>query len=1054
MEKTENNTFWDSLQSKSHYIETTMNPLERKRTGSYYTDIKLTDKMIHELVSNLKTGSKAIYNYRFLEPCVGSGNFVFSYLKEAKKLGLTASEAKILLNNIYVADINKTSLEGYIDSLKKIVSFYWGITLDKNYFEKHIGLGLLMDLTKSKLEYIPINKVFEPEIAEKRFDIIATNPPYKNLKAERSHYANEDEYISDREKYSSVPQIIHDKFQYSTEGVLNLYKLFVEEIIERYAADHAYVSLLIPSSFLSDKTCFKLRSHILIDMNLLSIKMIGEASGYIDAQQALSAILIKKGEKTGTVNITKDYCNNPDNSFNIQIEEIINKNTGNSIFALTEKENKELQILRKFPAVKDLDFIINLRGELDLTLNKKYITLENSGFRLLRGRNIDYYSLTDTEKDAFVSPEFIKTTKKNCYIQKERIACQQIANIHKERRITFALVPPDYILGNSCNFISIMDNEYGIDIYALLGLFNTKIINWLFKLTSSNNHVNNYEIDCFPIPITSPYLNQISLLVKEYLKNNEEALIGKIEHYARLAYGLSVKGTWGSKRILEMPPFTQPVCAAGANLGGLAAPESGRSMTASENETENSQEQKNEVISYLNDIHNFIPCMGYNTAEKILKMEIPVSQYTNKLSKSDSNVVMGITEKHISGINRIVLNHTTFKLSDLDLEMIQSVLPGGSWKDIPFSTVQKSKRLTKITQTGGRTTLYGRIDYNKPSYTITTYFNRPGNGTYIHPVHNRVLSVREAARFQTFRDDYYFFGNKTQLLKQVGNAVPPLLAYQIAREIKMKTGCYKSVDLFCGAGGMTVGFKAAGIKSLISNDIEESACTTLRINNPEIPVLCGDITQGEIKDIIVKVAKEGSADIICGGPPCQGFSMAGFRSENDPRNQLFREFVDIVKRVNPKVIVFENVEGILSYQGGKTYHEVHSLFSELGYNTEGRTLMANHFAVPQKRKRVIIICTRNDMDILPVDLFPNTVTFSEKDQVTAWETISDLENVKCDTGAKYVNTQPSDILQFFKGELSYEDYINKKSSKIESSKDNLDYIMDTDGQLVINQAKC
>ena len=62
MEKIENNTFWDSLQSKSHYIETTMNPLERKRTGSYYTDIKLTDKMIHELVSNLKTGSKAIYN--------------------------------------------------------------------------------------------------------------------------------------------------------------------------------------------------------------------------------------------------------------------------------------------------------------------------------------------------------------------------------------------------------------------------------------------------------------------------------------------------------------------------------------------------------------------------------------------------------------------------------------------------------------------------------------------------------------------------------------------------------------------------------------------------------------------------------------------------------------------------------------------------------------------------------------------------------------------------------------------------------------------------------
>lgn len=151
---------------------------------------------------------------------------------------------------------------------------------------------------------------------------------------------------------------------------------------------------------------------------------------------------------------------------------------------------------------------------------------------------------------------------------------------------------------------------------------------------------------------------------------------------------------------------------------------------------------------------------------------------------------------------------------------------------------------------------------------------------------------------------------------------------------------------------MTVGFKAAGIRSLLCNDIEESACTTLKINNPEIDVLCGDITITEIKNKIEQVAIAGGAEIICGGPPCQGFSLAGFRSTDDPRNQLFREFVDIVRRVNPKIIVFENVEGLLSYQGGKTYREVHSLFGDLGYNTEGRTLVASDYAVPQKRKRV------------------------------------------------------------------------------------------------------
>lgn len=354
--------------------------------------------------------------------------------------------------------------------------------------------------------------------------------------------------------------------------------------------------------------------------------------------------------------------------------------------------------------------------------------------------------------------------------------------------------------------------------------------------------------------------------------------------------------------------------------------------------------------------------------------------------------------------------------------MIKYVPQGGSWKDIPQETVEKSKRLKRITETGGRTTLYGRIDYEKPSYTITTYFNRPGNGTYIHPIHERVLSVREAARFQTFRDDYYFFGNKTQHLKQVGNAVPTLLAYQIGKKTKDVTGCSKSIDLFCGAGGMTAGFKAAGISSLMCNDIEESACTTFKINNPEIEVLCGDITQEKTKAKLEKAAHEGGADIICGGPPCQGFSMAGFRAEDDPRNQLFREFVDIVRRVNPKIIVFENVEGLLSYQGGKTYKEVHMLFSGLGYHTEGRTLLASDYAIPQRRKRVIIICIRQDSGVDPSELFPRPIT-TNSNQVTARDTISDLENVECEKNAKYSKTDESEILKFFKGTISYEEYV-------------------------------
>lgn len=1000
------NELWKILNLKSRSIETDMDSLDRKRTGSYYTDLCLTDVMMGELVEAMGEGKEKIIGLKFFEPCVGAGNFVFSYINKIQdKYNLSSAEGRELVGNIYVSDINPDAVEGYKGSLRELVMSLWKIDLSDDYFESHVGSGLLVDVSANELDYIPLEDVFPLEVTESKFDVVVTNPPYKNLKAERGHYRSDDEYEADKGKYSSIAKIVSKRFKYSTDGVLNLYKLFVEEIIDRYANSNAYVSLLIPASIMSDKTCEKLRTHMIKDMDLLSVKMIGEGSGYIDAQQALSSVLIRKGGITEKVHVVKDFCRSPGDSAEVKVEDILNENTGNAIVALSNDEYIRLKKLRAFPVVKDLAFIINLRGELDLSSNKKSITTVNTGYPLLRGRNIGYYKLIDSDEHDYALEEFVGTTKKKCYIEHERIICQQIANMHKERRVTFSFVPANYVLGNSCNFISVEDNQYGIDIYTVLGLFNTKIINWLFKLTSSNNHINNYEIDCFPVPIESPFLAEISKKVRLYLSNHNSVIIDEIEMLAEKAYGI--------KEEIEVEKMTD----------------------------------KSIIDDYYNEISKVLPNLDKKETEVILNSEKDIQSVSEGASAFDMKVITGITDKYRALYQGFILNHITFKLSDLDLEMIKSVPQGGSWKDIPPETVKKSKRLERITQTGGRTTLYGRIDYDKPSYTITTYFNRPGNGTYVHPVHERVISVREAARFQTFRDDYYFFGNKTQMLKQVGNAVPTVLAYQIGKSIVEKTGCTKSMDLFCGAGGMTAGFKAAGISSLLSNDIEESACVTLKINNPEIPVLCGDITQEDTKSAIEEAAKNGGADIICGGPPCQGFSMAGFRSDDDPRNQLFREFVDIVKRVNPKVIVFENVEGLLSYQGGKTYREVHALFSELGYKTEGRSLMANNYAVPQKRKRVIIICTRNDIGIDPKDLYPEEITSEDIRQTTARETIVDLEQVDCSETAEYIAGDESDILRFLKGKISYEEFVRGRTSEKPKKEKVGDLIAGNNGQL-------
>ena len=281
-------------------------------------------------------------------------------------------------------------------------------------------------------------------------------------------------------KYNSISQIVADNFTLSNVGVLNLYKLFVEEIIDKYSNEDAYISLLIPASIMSDKTCAKLRTHMLSEYSIKAIRVIGEGAGYVDAQQALCTVFLKKGEHTDTIDVYKDFCRKPNEVSRALITDIMNDATGNSIIALSDSEYKVLRKLREHPNVKQLDFVCNLRGELDLTANKRNITEEQTQYKLLRGRNIGYYTLLESGEDDYVMESFVESTTKRKYIEQKRIICQQIANMHKQRRVTFALAPENYVLGNSCNFIAVDENLFGLDIYALFGLFNTEIINWFF----------------------------------------------------------------------------------------------------------------------------------------------------------------------------------------------------------------------------------------------------------------------------------------------------------------------------------------------------------------------------------------------------------------------------------------------------------------------------------------------------------------------------------------------------------------------------------------------
>ena len=132
---------------------------------------------------------------------------------------------------------------------------------------------------------------------------------------------------------------------------------------------------------------------------------------------------------------------------------------------------------------------------------------------------------------------------------------------------------------------------------------------------------------------------------------------------------------------------------------------------------------------------------------------------------------------------KVLKNHNKQKQSELDTFIIENVKEGGNYMDIP-STVN-SKRIRRLQQEGGHTTCYGRMDRKKTSYTINTYFNRPNVGCNIHYSENRLITAREALRLQSFPDEYEVIANSKQGMNTIiGNAVPPLMAKEIAKKIK------------------------------------------------------------------------------------------------------------------------------------------------------------------------------------------------------------------------------------------------------------------------------
>ena len=207
--------------------------------------------------------------------------------------------------------------------------------------------------------------------------------------------------------------------------------------------------------------------------------------------------------------------------------------------------------------------------------------------------------------------------------------------------------------------------------------------------------------------------------------------------------------------------------------------------------------------------------------------------------------------------------------------------------------------------------------------------------------------------------------------------------------MKFRQKTLTAIDLFCGAGGLSLGFQQSGVKVLAGIDSDEEALVTYKNNFPKATAVIADLTEPNQK--IFKTFK--NVDFLLGGPPCQGFSIAGKRSVDDPRNMLINSYLKIVEWIKPKHVVIENVPNILS-RGNKKYAEnVTAGLSKMGYHVSIHRLNSADFGVPQNRKRVFFLGLSNNCLI-------DTLLDRQKiiTPITTKESISDLPELNCDLG--------------------------------------------------------
>lgn len=584
----------DYLTSQYIYLRSSLKKKKSKynlmSSGAVYTPKDIAENITRKAIS-IWFKHNPRKNPKILDLGAATGSFFFSALRvlaEYKKSTLVGSDIKeIILDNLYAVDYDPIAIDilklrclleagefspRYFDLLGNNIICKDMLHVNRNWVEDIDIAEILRAKLNSKTEGVSKFRslkmkaynqmgderiVYEFEFPEifndknKGFDVVLSNPPYFILKFARrnSKVAYLERFFEDQKKrIDSEMSYFRESglYTYSIQGMLNYYRISLELAI-RLLTGGGVLGVITPATIFGDVTASKLRKHMMIDNKICCIEFLPEHSKIFDGiSQATVISHLIKGIKNGDIELIRN--GRKERETVILDIDTIKKISGKSLkVPLVGKT--DLDVLKKideFPKLGSLQFIKNKRGELDLTADRNFITHNKTENRLIRGDYIakDGFFIDDSKANEFVTSEFFKKIDHNSRkydSDKPRILGRQVANIDNGKRLISAIPRKFDIAANSCNYISIVDDS--VDLYFILACLNSYLLNWRFKITSTNNHISNNELGDLPLPINDRILNQANKIdwkrMIDNIKNEDDIL--KINLYVMYLYGLNLQ---------------------------------------------------------------------------------------------------------------------------------------------------------------------------------------------------------------------------------------------------------------------------------------------------------------------------------------------------------------------------------------------------------------------------------------------------------------------------------------------------------------------------------